>query len=96
MQVSFHNGTRAQSGEATSSRHTSPADFRLVVKETAVNERPRVGPGCPDWRELNIARGADAGPETLCFPPPPPDTHISLVWSPDLGFFFNEVAIPLS
>ena len=96
MQLRFRNGTRAQSGEPTISRHTSSSAFLLVIKETGARELPVVNGRCPAWPELNIGRGANAGPELLCFQAAPPDTHVTLVWSPDLGFFFNEVAIPLN
>lgn len=94
MQVRFHNGTRAQTGEATSLRHTSPADFFLIVRDGG-RERPLFNDQCPDWPELKVARGADAGPEPICFKAPQPGQQVSLGWSPDLGVFFDEVDIPL-
>lgn len=96
MQVSFRNGTKPQSGETTSVRHTSPADFFLIVRDRGPRQRPVFNDQCPDWPELKIERGASAGPEPLCFQAPPAGEHISLVWSPDLGFFFDEVDIPLN
>ncbi|MDQ6691620.1 MAG: hypothetical protein M3Z13_02525 [Candidatus Dormibacteraeota bacterium] len=92
MNVTFHNRT-SNRNRAVSFNHTSPADFQLRMR-TRQQLKPIFDNECPQWSELRIARGADAGPETLCFQA----TSLSgaqLVWSPDLGLLFDDVRIPL-
>ena len=95
MQASFKNRTTPQAGEAVSYRHTSPADF-LLTTTAGERLRPVFNADCPQWPEVQVARGGSAGPEPLCFPAPSSGLKgARLVWSPDLGFFFDDVVIGL-
>jgi hypothetical protein len=95
MQASFKNRTRPAAGEAVSYRHTSPADF-LLTTTAGERLRPVFNVECPQWPELQVPRGGSAGPEPLCFPAPSTGLNgARLVWSPDLGLFFDDVAIRL-
>lgn len=95
MQVSFKNQTQPQPGEAVSYRHTSPADF-LLTTTAGERLRPVFNADCPQWPEVQVPRGGSAGPEPLCFAAPSTGLKgARLVWSPDLGFFFDDVVIRL-
>jgi hypothetical protein len=92
LQASFKNRTAADFG-TTSYRPTSPRDFELRLKDGR-RLQPAFTADCPDWGELHVERGGTGGPVTLCFEAAS-TVGASVVWSPDLGFLFNEVRIPL-
>jgi hypothetical protein len=92
LQASFKNRTATDLG-TTSYRPTTPRDFELRLKDGS-RLQPVFNAGCPDWGELHVERGGSAGPVKLCFGTPS-SAGASVVWSPDLGLFFNEVRIPL-
>lgn len=91
--VTFKNHTAADLG-TTSYRPTTPHDFRLRLKN-GDSLRPVFGAGCPDWGELHVERGSSAGPVRLCFKTSATAGAV-VAWSPDLGFLFVEVGIPLA
>jgi len=92
LQASFKNRTPSDLG-TTSYGPTPPRDFELRLKD-GTRLQPSFSPGCPDWGELHVERGGSAGPVKLCFGTSS-TAGASVVWSPDLGLFFNEVRIPL-
>ena len=95
MDLRFKNGTRADPFEAVSHRHTSPADFRVLLAN-GEELSPRFDQDCRDWGELQIKRGATAGPERLCFTAPAVTMRGSqMIWSPDLGLLFDSVQFDL-
>lgn len=90
--VVLRNHTTPQLFEATSSRHTSPADFNLRARGQTL--RPVFNADCPDWPEVHVQRGAASGPEPLCFAVAA-TAGADLVWNPDLGFIGEPVSIAL-
>src|SRR2546423_6659378 len=94
LHLMFSNRTKPDTFEYVPYRHTSPADFQLRTAD-ARQESPVFSGDCPDWRELRIQRGARAGPLILCFKAPAKLEGAQLIWSPDLGFSFDDVQIPL-
>jgi hypothetical protein len=87
MQVSFTNNSDFT--------HTNPRDFQL--RDAGGNQHPAVfTPGCPDWGDLQVARGASAGPRKICFTAPADGIRgADIIWSPDLGLFFDDVQVAL-
>jgi hypothetical protein len=95
MTVHFVNHTQPQLAEATSSRHTGLADFRLE-EEGGRTARPVYGDGCPQWPDVTLARGEASDEETVCFDlAGPPREGAKLEWSPDLGLLFRSVTVDL-
>jgi hypothetical protein len=94
LHVMFTNRTKPDTFEYVPYRHTSPADFQLRTAD-GHQEPPVFSSDCPDWHELRIQRGARAGPLILCFKAPAAVNGAQLIWSPDLGFLFDDVQIPL-
>jgi hypothetical protein len=92
LQARFKNRTAADLG-TTNYRPTSPRDFELRLKDGS-RLLPVLTAGCPDWGELHVERGGSAGPVKVCFGTTS-TAGASVVWSPDLGLFFDEVRIPL-
>ncbi|HVD01058.1 MAG TPA: hypothetical protein VNG93_07915 [Candidatus Dormibacteraeota bacterium] len=93
VQVGFKNHTPEGFG-AGNYRPTLPSDFQL---QTAAGGRvrPSFGGGCTDWGEIHVVRGSTAGPLNLCFRAGTA-AGAQLIWAPDLGILFSEVAVPLS
>ena len=93
MQVAFINHPHDQG--YVDYNHTSPADFQLRGGDgRQVN--PVFSAACPDWGELRVKIRASAGPRRLCFPWRQADAHgAEVIWSPDLGLFFDDVQVPL-
>jgi hypothetical protein len=93
VQVGFKNHTPVGFG-AGNYRPTSPADFQLR-EANGSQLHPSFAGDCTDWGEIHVVRGSSAGPESLCFKAES-SAGASLVWSPDLGFLFDDVVVPLS
>jgi hypothetical protein len=93
LHLMFTNHTKPDTFEYVPYRHTSPADFQLRTAD-GHQEPPTFSVDCPDWHELRIQRGARAGPLILCFKAPA-TRRAQLIWSPDLGFLFDDVQIAL-
>ena len=89
VHVRLANNTQPRAFEAVSYRHTSPQDFSGLAADGSAL-RPDLS-ACRDWGEVRVARGASAGPFSVCFRSP----ISTLRWAPDLGPLFDHVDIPL-
>ena len=93
MQVAFINHPHDQG--FVDYNHTSPADFQLRDGDGR-QVKPLFSAACPDWGELRIKIRDSAGPQPLCFPWRHADARgAEVIWSPDLGLFFDDVQVPL-
>ncbi len=95
LDVGFRNHT-TPGLEAVSSRHTAPADFHVQLPDGSRIPPTFSGPGCAEWAELHIDRGASSESKPLCFASGgTPLRDLMLAWDPDLGLIPQPVAIPL-